>query len=58
MAKPSLQSLSQLPQPLLANQPEWNLQEVSGRLVEISEPTTDCRPQFRFFAGTGSAGYR
>lgn len=48
MAKPSLQSLSQLPQPLLANQPEWNLQEVSGRLVEISEPQPIAALSFAF----------
>ena len=38
MAKPLLQPLSQLTQPTLSSQPQWNLQEVSGRLVEISEP--------------------
>lgn len=48
MAKPSLQSLSQLPQPLLASQPEWNLQEVSGRLVEISEPQPISALSFAF----------
>ncbi len=37
MAELSLQPLSELAQPLLSDRPQWNLQEVSGRLVEISE---------------------
>lgn len=48
MAEPALQSLSQLPQPLLASQPAWNLQEVSGRLVEISEPQPIAALSFAF----------
>lgn len=48
MAKPSLQPLSQLAQPLITNQPQWNLQEVSGRLVEISEPQPIASLSFAF----------
>ncbi len=48
MARSSLQPLSQLVQPFVANQPQWNLQEVSGRLVEISEPQPIASLSFAF----------
>ncbi len=38
MPEPALQPLSRLVQPFSDNKPGWNLQEVQGRLVEISEP--------------------
>ncbi len=38
MPEPALQPLSRLVQPLSGNKPGWNLQELRGRLVEISEP--------------------
>lgn len=38
MPEPALQPLSRLVQPFSGNKPGWNLQEVQGRLVEISEP--------------------
>ena len=48
MTNISLQSLSQLAQPLQTDQPQWNLQEVSGRLVEISEPQPIASLSFAF----------
>ncbi len=48
MTKASLSPLSQLAQPVLASQPQWNLQEVSGRLVEISEPQPIASLSFAF----------
>ena len=38
MPESALQPLSRLVQPFSGNQPGWNLQEVQGRLIEISEP--------------------
>ena len=38
MPEPALQPLSRLVQPFSGNKPEWNLEEMRGRLVEISEP--------------------
>ncbi len=38
MPEPALQPLSRLVQPFSGNKPGWNLREVQGRLVEISEP--------------------
>ena len=38
MAEPALQPLSSLNRPLVGDHPKWSLQEVEGRLIEISEP--------------------
>ncbi len=48
MAKPILQPLSQLAQPILTSQPQWDLQEVAGRLVEISDPQPMAALSFAF----------
>ncbi len=48
MAELALQTLSELPQPILTEQPKWNLQEVSGRLVEVSEPRPIAALSFAF----------
>ncbi len=38
MPEPALQPLSRLTQPLSGKAPGWNIREMQGRLVEISEP--------------------
>ncbi len=37
-AKPLLRPLAKIPPPLANQTPRWNMQEVQGRLTEISEP--------------------
>ena len=48
MAEPALLPLSKLPQPFLDKEPKWNLKEVEGRLVEISDPHPIAALSFAF----------
>ncbi len=48
MAKVQLQPLSRLPQPFLTKEPQWTLEEMKGRLIEISEPYPIAALSFAF----------
>ena len=48
MAEPALLPLSKLPQPFPSKEPKWNLKEVEGRLVEISDPHPIAALSFAF----------
>ncbi len=48
MAKVELQPLSRLPEPFLTREPQWTLEEMAGRLIEISEPHPIAALSFAF----------